>query len=381
MKKFIVLLTALWLVTQLPACTKSTKSEDSAEENFEAAPDSEISFGADQPPAEANSEIADNQLPDETLGSVSPQDTAPAVAEPPQVTIAADKPELPPTEKIEPPHPPVSMTKIWPAPKREGDLLLNAVYIARPGDTFKKIGKMIYGVAGKSAELKKANPGLALRPGSQVYYSSPKRPNDEATLLNYYEDEGLAPQIYVAKKGDKLKAVSKDLLGFPQAWKEIWATNAIESKTSLPEGTELKYWNGQTLAPATLGSLEQVPPPVEMPPPPQPEPIAAQPPPPPEPVAPPPPLTPAQVAESLPPPPPMPEVEPLPPPPPPPPPERPKARAKAIDRAVEKEADSSTAMMAGGMIIAALALIIVIRKRQSQKAVAELSAATTHLGT
>ncbi len=142
------------------------------------------------------------------------------------------------------PKAPVALSKIAQAPWQVGKIWFNTVYIARPGDTLSKISQMIYG-ADKTAELKKGNKALknrSVRSGDKVYYNSPQRPDDSAKMITFYEDTGVNPELYVSKSGDNIVKVSKKLLGYSNAWKEVWATNSVESKDSLPEGTELRYW-------------------------------------------------------------------------------------------------------------------------------------------
>jgi LPXTG-motif cell wall-anchored protein len=152
----------------------------------------------------------------------------------------------------------VVLQKIAQAPWQVGKVWFNTVYIARPGDTLSKISQMIYG-ADKTAELKKGNKTLknrSVRAGDKVYYNSPQRPDDAAKMITFYEDTGVNPELYVSKAGDNIVKVSKKLLGYSNAWKEVWATNSVESKDSLPEGTELRYWkaNEAILAKNSLSS-------------------------------------------------------------------------------------------------------------------------------
>ena len=125
-----------------------------------------------------------------------------------------------------------------------GGATLNRVYLARPKDTAKSMSQKLYGDATHAKELAKWNPVLkrGVRAGDKVYYSSAANPSD-SHMMNYYEEAGIAPQTYVSKDGDNLRTVSKDLLGFKDAWKEVWSTNAsVESKGKIPAGLEIKYW-------------------------------------------------------------------------------------------------------------------------------------------
>lgn len=255
-------------------------------------------------------------------------------------------------------RPLLPLLKIESAPFRRGGALINAVYIGRPGDTFSKIAEKIYGNAGKASDLQAMNPAISkVRVGTKIYYNSPNRPNDESVLKVFYDDIGIAPQVFVAQADERLRPKSDELLGFSDAWKEIWSTNmALQSKTQLPAGSEIYYWpEGVTAAPV----LAQTPPP-----PPAPEPSVYE-------------DEPAMVAEAntdFPPPPPMPEMD-LPPPmeeaftpPPPPPAFEPPAQVASIDEAPADSADDMMMILGAiGILSAGAAGLIVIRKRKQQK--------------
>lgn len=334
----------------------------------------------------------------------STQDTASTAS--PDATAAFATPAEAPAEQ---PKPVASLKKIEEQPIHRAGLLLNSVYVARTGDSYKSISKMIYGSSAKASELKKANPAYkSPRPGDKIYYNSPVRATDDSKVLTYYEDNGMVPEVYVAKEGDNLKKVSRELLGYKNAWKEIWATNAaLESKDKLPAGTELRYWkNAPVAAPApAMGEVAAnpqmtPPPPAELPPPPAvnaeppaPPPQAMNnPPPPAEGVNPPPP---AEMAnQQMPPqdpnqagmnPPPPPD---LPPPPPaeavnPPPPPPPVARKTIKPEGAPTEGMDQDLMMSlagAGIVAAGLAALVIVRKRRQQK---EMSSAfnDTQVGT
>ena len=124
-------------------------------------------------------------------------------------------------------------------------LLVNAVYIARPGDNMRSISEKIYSRDQKE-QLYTINPHFknrTLKPGDKIYYSSPNRKTDSQNLLFYYEDEGFAASYYTAKQGQNIRDISTSLLGNPNSWKEIWATNPnLKSKGLLEETIEVKYW-------------------------------------------------------------------------------------------------------------------------------------------
>lgn len=140
----------------------------------------------------------------------------------------------------------VPLQKMATAPWKQNGVWYNAVYFARPGDTLSGISKAVYG-SDKSAMLKKGNPTFqrrGVKPGDKVYYNSPNRPDDSTRLLTYHEDNGMAAESYAAQPGENIRTISKKLLGYDNAWKEVWASNLdVDSKGTLAEGATLKYWS------------------------------------------------------------------------------------------------------------------------------------------
>ncbi len=274
--------------------------------------------------------------------------------------LAEEKPAEPTGPIVEAPKPSAPLRKVESVPFRRAGILLNAVYLARPGDNYSKISSKIYSDEAHVKDLKKANASIKkVKPGDKIYYNSPERPQDDSKLAIFFDDKGVQPAIYVSKSGDDLKKISADLLSFPQAWKEVWATNSVESKSKLNEGTELRYWSQmpapqhQNLAQAEL----PLPPPPEMTtppnqmaqvqpelPPPPPPPAELPPPSPPEPVvaAPPPPPPPAVVAKKAP----------------------PSPEPSMMDN------DLLMALIGGGVVVAGLAAILVIRRKKQQQQMA-----------
>ncbi len=292
---------------------------------------------------------------------------------------------------------------------------INTVYIVRPKETLADISMKIFGTD-KSADLKKIAENKSIKSrgvkaGDKIYYTSPNRPDDSTKTMLYYEDMGMVPETYVAKKGESLKKVSKELLGYDAAWKEVWASNIIDSKTKLKDGDTIRYWKNGDGAPmmannpppspppggANLIDSSQVPQPMaEATPPPADASAGTLPPPP------------ADANANMPPPPPSPDmataapppVEPpagagvtdtnanMPPPPPadlapPPPPaeevaEAPKKKKVNLDEeaAAEEEGMSSDTLMsmgALGVLVALLAFVIIRKKKQKAAAAAEMA--------
>ena len=305
-----------------PADGDIAENIDSGEpsESSEAPPEGEAV--AAEPPADgaAPEGFLDEQLPEDSMGTADSGEAPPPeiAAEPPADSAApegfsapppvSDTPAEPSTEvattepaptepstdttftessgsessdvgssepEPEPVAAPKPLLKAEVTPFNRGGQLLNAIYVSRPGDSFSSMARMIYGDESRAGDLKKANSWVNnLVPGTKIYYNSPQRPTDETRILTYYEDAGIAPEIYAAQPGENLKTVSKNLLGYDGAWKEVWALNSVDTKGDITEPTQLRYWKGGA------GTVAATPPPVETAPTPPPveEPIMTPPP-------------------------------------------------------------------------------------------------------
>jgi LPXTG-motif cell wall-anchored protein len=261
----------------------------------EAAPTDEIAEGTDAKSGDDELSLDDETLPDDVAATEQPPiaeepskdgdvAAAPETTDEPvfeeaptddtKVAENAAPTEEPAASPAEPPvlesnPPPVAESNFRPllkvkdsAFKANDGTTMNRVYFARPGDTTKKISQKLYG-SDRSRDLKKWNTFLAARgakAGDKIYYASPTNGAD-GNMLTYYEEQNIPAQTYVSKPGDNIRRVSKDLLGFDSAWKEVWATNAsVESKGDIPEGIELKYWPEGAAPIATQASNEPAPP-------------------------------------------------------------------------------------------------------------------------
>lgn len=317
----------------------AANSDASAEPGLDAGTSSENLETAEAPPAE-------EPAPD-TSASLSADETQGLTDTP-----------------VDEPKPVIPLQKMASAPYMMSGKPINAIYIARAGDTTKSVSQKIYG-EDRSKELKKINPTLARRAmkvGDKVYYNSPQRPTDSTQMLTYYEDMGLAPEVYLSQPGDNIRTVAKNLLGHENSWKEIWATNPdVESKGELAEGTRLRYWSSAPAAPVMAANdtpppaaagTTGTPPPAEEPPP-MPEEVSAAPPPaevpPPEPVA------------AVPPPPPVAAV-------PPPPPKVNKPVSADPMAALSEDPDQMMALGAGAiLLLAAIFMFIIIKKKRARR--------------
>lgn len=139
----------------------------------------------------------------------------------------------------------IPVRKMKRTPYNAAGVLLNRLYIARDGDSLSSVAEKIYGDGEKQKDLASWNSSLAgksLKVGDKIYYNSPRNPADSSQILLYYEEAGIQPQTYTAKSGDSIRKVSQELLGHSRSWMEVWATNEVESKWQMQEGTTLRYW-------------------------------------------------------------------------------------------------------------------------------------------
>ncbi|MCB0420034.1 MAG: hypothetical protein KDD61_03510 [Bdellovibrionales bacterium] len=289
----------------------------------------------------------------------------------------------------------VPVKKMADAPFNKNGVLVNAIYIARSGDTAESISQKLFGREDVEA-IYKVNTTLrrGIKVGDKVYYNSPNRPNDNSKLLTFYEDQGLAPEVYVAKSGDNIRSIAKQMLGSDRSWMEFYATNPeVDTKGELSEGTQIRYWASTEVAQSAPSmsdpGMDAPPPPMDMaqndlPPPPD---MGGNdlPPPPPSDMdsndLPPPP--PSDMAQNdLPPPPPAPDMggEDMPPPPPPtmgsvdegiaPPPPPPAMGNKKPNKEVASADNQDQTMMMGigGILaLAAVLLFIFIKKKKGRQ--------------
>ena len=138
-----------------------------------------------------------------------------------------------------------SLNKILPQAYKKSGTLINAVYIARPGDSLSSIAQKIYG-SNEEQSLKKINSHLGERQlvvGDKIYYNSPNRPQDSSRILYYFEDIGAQASNYELRPGDNIRSIAYKLLGHEKSWKEIWATNPdLVSKGEITTARNISYW-------------------------------------------------------------------------------------------------------------------------------------------
>ncbi len=444
MKKLVVLLACLSLAFQLTSCTsKDSQADSEVAADFESA-DLEQLEGDEGLEIASDESLASDQLPEDALGETTtttetvttttetavddgvasteqtdvatmtetmPADpfsetndmpeptTEVATSEsarsesvfesssvPDQSTTVVDSGEVEKPKKAN-----VPLQKVATTPWKSG-VWFNTVYFARPGDTLTSISQMIYG-SDRTRELKKGNPTFKsreVRPGDKVYYNSPNRPDDSSRMITFFEDNGIAPEVYVARPGDNIRKIAKDLLGYDNAWKEVWSSNAVESKGEISEGTELRFWRGGAVAAAqsqppappqeVAAAMPEMPavPPQEIPPPPMPEDpmgqqaqmdVPAQPQMEADMEMAPPAMPPEMAQEMAPPPPPVEAINP------------PAPQQIAEEVPVGMDNETTMALAVVGLAAAGLAILTVIRKKRRQRELEQQAMENTHVGT
>ncbi len=222
--------------------------ESESEEEGSSDNEEDLGFGDLEEDEELSDTFTENQQ-EEASGTGSP----PAAFPPTSKKPAPKKTWIP-------------LKKIKSTPYFKAGVLVNAVYIVREGDTLQSLSQKIFN-SDKSAELTAINPHLKKREvkvGDKVYYSSPQRTDNQNQLLFYYEDIGQAPQEHFAQAGQNIRQVAEELLGHPNSWKEIWATNPeLQSKGLLQKSVSIKYW---TITPPPVEEAASPPPLEEAPP-------------------------------------------------------------------------------------------------------------------
>lgn len=307
LNKALVFLFALGLTFTLNGCSSSSSDSDKKEAAAETDLDAIDQAGGDmaetgttQPEGDVLADLGDDagksdMKTDEAIDSALPEE-APAPAPTESITESPSVPSEPAasassgsddlfggggataaTTDDTAPKPVASLKKVKAAPFKQGGVLANTVYIARDGDNMDSVAQK----TGASAkDLKKVNSFLSrgVKVGDKIYYNSAKRPTDADRMLTYYEDNGIPEQLYTSKAGENIKDVAKNLLGHKDSWKELWATNAVESKGALDEGTSLRYWPSGAVEAPNMAANEPPPiqePTAELPPPPAPDAAAA----------------------------------------------------------------------------------------------------------
>ncbi len=217
--------------------------EEAVEDELAAVEDEDEEDWEDEEPAREvaqseATEVAPTQI-DEATTEMAPEQPAEVVtSEPIETMIQMESPEVVDGPKW------IPLKKIASHPFSKNGTLLNSVYIMREGDTLQSVSQKIYG-GDRTSEILAHNPHLnsSTKPGNKLYYNSPTRSTDSTKMLTYYEDKGIPSEVYMTKEGDNIREFSAGLLGFPDAWKEVWATNEnVESKQFVEPGLSLRYW-------------------------------------------------------------------------------------------------------------------------------------------
>ena len=156
----------------------------------------------------------------------------------------------------------IPLKKIKTGTYNKAGFLVNAVYIARPQETIEGISQKIFNTD-NTQHLYAINSHLRnrnVKVGDKIYYNSPRRSNDNSQILVYFEDIGIAPKEHFAQAGENIRAISSNLLGHQDSWKEIWATNQnINSKGILNQSVSIKYWTEEEVASIKSTESEPIP--------------------------------------------------------------------------------------------------------------------------
>ncbi len=233
-------------------------AEDLEPGDLAETPPADESLAASETPPPAEDSLASSDAPAADMGGdAPPADVAPTETPAPEVAATPE-----PSYTDDAPKPVMSLKKIAAQPYKQGKTLVNAVYLVRDGDTAESISQKVFASTDYVKELCRINAyncGRGLKVGDKMYYNSPQRPNDDTVVKTFYEDAGVQPQMYSAKQGDNIRRVGKELLGHERSWMELWATNEVESKGDLDEGTQLKYWPSSEVAAPAMAANEAAP--------------------------------------------------------------------------------------------------------------------------
>jgi hypothetical protein len=118
---------------------------------------------------------------------------------------------------------------------------LNRYYFLRSGDNAAKVSELVYGDKSHASDLKKWNKGN-WKPGKVVYYASPAQP-DDAQMVSFYDERGLAPDQHTVGKGETMSTIAKDKLGSAASWKELAVVNGLSSPDTLRRGQTIKVFS------------------------------------------------------------------------------------------------------------------------------------------
>ncbi len=103
---------------------------------------------------------------------------------------------------------------------------MNGFYFTRSDDaSWVDLAQKLYGTPSRSEDLKLWNGGAKIEPGTLVYYNSPVRPQDSASMKSFAQDFGTGTEGYAIRRGDTLSRIAAIRYGGAASWKEIVAEN------------------------------------------------------------------------------------------------------------------------------------------------------------
>lgn len=111
-------------------------------------------------------------------------------------------------------------------PIQKGTYLLNGYVFVRTERNWKDLSKLLYGREDRAALLAEWNGNAEIAPGSVVYYNSPFRPDDSATLKSFDSDFGMTLSGVSVAAGDTLSSIAAKVYGNVEGWHELATLNA-----------------------------------------------------------------------------------------------------------------------------------------------------------
>ena len=195
--------------------------------------------------SDAEDYVTAEDMEGEVVASVQEKMDSDATLTSSQEPVASTPTEPAPSVPAETKPSPTPLNKIISIPYRKAGHLVNAVYIARPGDNLENISQKIYN-SNQLDILRQINPHLqsrAVKVGDKIYYNSPFRREGSSKLLFYYQDIEVPSSFHTLSPGDNIRQVASQLLGHPNSWKEIWAINPdLVSKGEITRSIDIVYW-------------------------------------------------------------------------------------------------------------------------------------------
>lgn len=152
-----------------------------------------------------------------------------------------------------------SAPKIAATPFQSDSRWMNAFYVVRSSsDSWETLSQMLYGRPDRAELLSSWNKGQSLFVGQVVYYNSPFRPDDSASMMVWSQDFGAELQKITVVAGESMSLIAQRLYGDVQSWREIAAVNPeITNPDLIQIGQELIVQPAQVDTAAALAKIIQ----------------------------------------------------------------------------------------------------------------------------